>query len=46
MYFTNQGHAFHEGDPEGDSHGCVRLPEGVAEHFYNELEVYDTIVIF
>lgn len=39
VYFTNQGHAFHEGDPEGDSHGCVRLPEGVAEHFYNELVV-------
>lgn len=46
VYFTNQGHAFHEGDPEGDSHGCVRLPEGVAEHFYNELEVYDKIVIY
>lgn len=46
VYFTNVGHAFHEGDPEGDSHGCVRLAPGDAEVFYNELQIYDTIHIY
>lgn len=46
VYFTNSGHAFHEGDPDGDSHGCVRLPPGDAEVYFNELQVGDLIHIY
>lgn len=46
VYFTNVGHAFHEGDPEGDSHGCVRLAPGDAEVYFNALEVGDLIHIY
>lgn len=46
VYFTAVGHAFHEGDPEGDSHGCVRLAPGDAEIYFNELQVGDLIHIY
>lgn len=46
VYFTNVGHAFHEGDPNGDSHGCVRLAPGDAEVFYDALQVYDLVHIY
>ena len=46
VYFTNSGHAFHEGDPNGDSHGCVRLPPGDAEVFFDSLDVYDLVHIY
>src|ERR1700720_299216 len=36
MHF-NGGYAMHEGyvSPDAASHGCIRLPKGMAEHFYN-----------
>jgi hypothetical protein len=36
MHF-NGGYAMHEGyvPPYAASHGCIRLPEGMAEHFFN-----------
>jgi lipoprotein-anchoring transpeptidase ErfK/SrfK len=36
MHF-NGGYAMHEGyvPPFAASHGCIRLPKGMAEHFYN-----------
>lgn len=46
VYFTNVGHAFHEGDPEGDSHGCVRLGPGHAEHYFGQLQIGDAIHIY
>ena len=46
VYFTDVGHAFHEGDPNGESHGCVRLAPGDAEVFYNALQVSDLIHIY
>lgn len=46
VYFTDVGHAFHEGDPEGDSHGCVRLAPGDAEVYFNTLQVGDLIHIY
>lgn len=46
VYFTNVGHAFHEGDPEGDSHGCIRLAPGDAEVYFNNLNVGDLIHIY
>lgn len=46
VYFTDVGHAFHEGDPEGESHGCVRLAPGDAEIYFNELQVGDLIHIY
>lgn len=46
VYFTNYGHAFHEGDPAGDSHGCVRLAPGQAEIYFNELQIGDMVHIY
>lgn len=46
VYFTDVGHAFHEGDPEGDSHGCVRLAPGVAEIYFHELQTGDMVHIY
>jgi hypothetical protein len=46
VYFTNVGHAFHEGDPEGESHGCVRLGPGHAEHYFGELQIGDAVHIY
>ena len=36
MHF-NGGYAMHEGyvPPYAASHGCIRVPKGMAEHFYN-----------
>ena len=46
VYFTLAGHAFHEGDTSGQSHGCVRLDPGTAADFYTSLEPGDEIHIF
>lgn len=46
VYFTSVGHAFHEGDPAGDSHGCVRLAPGDAEVYFHTLQVGDLIHIY
>ena len=46
VYFTNVGHAFHEGDPAGDSHGCVRLAPGDAEVYFHTLQAGDLIHIY
>lgn len=36
MFFRG-GYAMHQGyvPPYAASHGCIRLPKGMAEHFYN-----------
>ena len=46
IYFTNNGHAFHMGDPAYDSAGCVRLPEQAALRYWNNLQIGDKVVIY
>lgn len=46
VYFTNRGHAFHEGNPAFDSAGCVRLPHQDAVKYFDSLQVGDKVVIF
>lgn len=40
MHFSG-GYAMHQGyvPPYAASHGCIRLPKGMAEHFYNNAPV-------
>ncbi|SFR26952.1 L,D-transpeptidase catalytic domain [Lentzea waywayandensis] len=37
VYFTTDGIAFHQGDLNSQSHGCVRLTWEASEVFYNNL---------
>lgn len=46
IYFTNRGHAFHEGSPAYDSAGCVRLPHNDAVAFWNHLNIGDKVFIY
>ncbi|RJQ76809.1 murein L,D-transpeptidase [Pseudonocardiaceae bacterium YIM PH 21723] len=45
VYFTNQGHAFHQGRVDWLSHGCVHLEPANAEAFFNYLQVGDSVQI-
>lgn len=45
-YFTNNGIAFHEGDPSYLSHGCVRMYHGDAERYFNDLQIGDMVYVF
>ena len=46
MHF-NGGYAMHEGyvPPYAASHGCIRLPKGMAEHFYDEVQEGTPIIV-
>src|SRR6266478_3799304 len=46
MHF-NGGYAMHEGyvPPYAASHGCIRLPRGMAEHFFNAVEEGSPIIV-
>ena len=46
MHF-NGGYAMHEGyvPPYAASHGCIRLPNGIAEHFYNGVQEGTPIIV-
>jgi hypothetical protein len=46
MHF-NGGYAMHQGyvPPFAASHGCIRLPEGMAEKFYNHAPVGTPVVV-
>ncbi|WP_165241087.1 L,D-transpeptidase [Corynebacterium lizhenjunii] len=46
MYFTNNGHAFHQGNPAYDSAGCVRLPQQDAVKYWNDVNIGDKVVIY
>ncbi|MDD7582552.1 L,D-transpeptidase [Corynebacterium sp. 32222D000AT] len=46
IYFTNNGHAFHLGDPAYDSAGCVRLPDQAAIRYFNDLQIGDKVFIY
>lgn len=43
--FFNGGIAFHEGDLESQSHGCVRLAHEPAKTFFYELEPSDIVEV-
>ena len=46
MHF-NGGYAMHEGyvPPFAASHGCIRLPRGMAEHFFNAAQEGTTLIV-
>ena len=46
MHF-NGGYAMHEGyvPPYAASHGCIRLPRGMAEHFFNAVQEGTPIIV-
>jgi len=46
MHF-NGGYAMHQGyvPPFAASHGCIRLPEGMAEKFYNNAPVGTPVIV-
>lgn len=46
MYFTNNGHAFHEGSPAYESAGCVRLPHQDAVRFWNDVPMGSKVFIY
>lgn len=45
-YFTNSGHAFHQGTTDTQSAGCVRMDRGSAERYFNTLNPGDQVVIW
>ncbi|QNE88941.1 L,D-transpeptidase [Corynebacterium incognita] len=46
IYFTNNGHAFHAGDPAYLSNGCVRLTYEAAQKYFQELQIGDKVFIY
>lgn len=46
MYFTNNGHAFHEGSPAYQSNGCVRLTHQDAVRYWNDVPVGSKVFIY
>jgi lipoprotein-anchoring transpeptidase ErfK/SrfK len=46
MHF-NGGYAMHQGyvPPYAASHGCIRVPQGMAEHFYNAAPVGTSLTV-
>lgn len=46
IYFTNNGHAFHEGDPYVMSNGCIHLYHKDAVQYFASLNVGDQVFIF
>ncbi len=46
VYFTNNGHAFHEGNLGFDSAGCVRLNHADAVHYFYNLQIGDQVFIY
>ena len=46
VYFTYNGHAFHAGDPNILSHGCVRLNYQDSVKFFNDLQIGDKVYIY
>lgn len=45
LFFDGEGRAFHEGNPDRPSAGCVRLAHDDAKRFFDYLEVYDRVEI-
>jgi hypothetical protein len=45
VFFTTSGVAFHQGDRDSRSHGCVRLSPDAAETFYRALQPGDSVQV-
>lgn len=45
-YFTHDGVAFHAGDPDVWSHGCIHLRYDDAVLFYSQLNMGDSVVVY
>lgn len=45
-YFTNNGIAFHQGDPSILSHGCVRMYRADAQRYFQDLAIGDKVFVF
>jgi lipoprotein-anchoring transpeptidase ErfK/SrfK len=45
VFFTDGGIAFHQGDLNSNSHGCIRLSREDAEAFFNTLAVGDDVQV-
>ena len=45
VFFTYRGHAFHEGDLDSPSHGCIRLGYDDAVEYFNRLQVGDRVEV-
>ena len=46
VYFTNNGHAFHQGNTYYESAGCVRLAPQDAQKYFNDLQIGDKVFIW
>ena len=46
VYFTNNGHAFHQGTTNVQSAGCVRMDRKSAQTFFNYLQPGDKVYIY
>lgn len=46
MYFTHNGHAFHQGNVSTTSAGCVRLSQQDAIHYFNNVGIGDMVYIY
>ena len=46
MYFTYNGHAFHQGNVARTSAGCVRLNPQDAIHYFNNVGIGDMVYIY
>ncbi|OIR40303.1 L,D-transpeptidase [Corynebacterium sp. NML130628] len=45
-YFTNNGIAFHQGDPSILSHGCVRMYRADAQRYFQDLAIGDKVFVY
>lgn len=46
VYFTYNGHAFHQGNTAFESAGCVRLEPADAQKYFNDLQIGDKVFIY
>lgn len=46
VYFTYNGHAFHQGNLGYESAGCVRLEYDAAVTYFNQLQIGDKVFIY
>lgn len=46
IYFTNNGHAFHQGNVATTSAGCIRTNPADAVHYFNTLQIGDMVYIY
>ncbi len=46
VYFTNNGIAFHEGDPNVMSHGCIHLRHDDSVKYFDTLQNGDLVYVF